>query len=137
MAYAAMRPGFLPFVLGSACGGAGVVIWGWARIRNARRKAQREKWAIPHALRESWTTRDGTPLTVRGLVALVMARFRIKERRGDVRTRFSRYSDGAYLSPRDGRQLAERIAQSGPTFSLESYGGLFKSMYCGPTYMIV
>ena len=40
-------------------------------------------------------------------------------------------------SPRDGRQLAERIAQSGPTFSLESYGGLFKSMYCGPTYMIV
>ena len=83
------------------------------------------------------------PLTVRGtnsnntIVALVMARFRIKERRGDVRTRFSRYSDGAYLSPRDGRQLAERIAQSGPTFSLESYGGLFKSMYCGPTYMIV
>ena len=114
--------------------GAVELIDGYPVDRDAQ---AREKWAIPHALRESWTTRDGTPLTVRGLVALVMARFRIKERRGDVRTRFSRYSDGAYLSPRDGRQLAERIAQSGPTFSLESYGGLFKSMYCGPTYMIV
>ena len=37
MAYAAMRPGFLPFVFGSGCGGAAVSIWGWARIRNARR----------------------------------------------------------------------------------------------------
>ena len=37
MAYAAMRPGFLPFILGSGCGGAAVSIWGWARIRNARR----------------------------------------------------------------------------------------------------
>ena len=59
------------------------------------------------------------------------------ERRGDVRTRFSRYSDGAYLSPRDGRQLAERVAQSGPTFSLESSGGLIEGMFCGPTYLIV
>ena len=66
-----------------------------------------------------------------------LARFRIKERRGDVRTRFSRYSDGAYLSPRDGRQLAERVAQSGPTFSLESSGGLIEGMFCGPTYLIV
>ena len=97
----------------------------------------REKWIIPHAIRESWTTCDGAPLTVRGLVALVMARFRIKERRGDVRTRFSRYSDGAHLSPREGRQLAERVAQSGPTFSLESSGGLIEGMFCGPTYLIV
>ena len=62
---------------------------------------------------------------------------RTEERRGDVRTRFSRYSDGAHLSPRDGRQLAERVAQSGPTFSLESSGGLIEGMFCGPTYLIV
>ena len=99
----------------------------------------REKWIIPHAIRESWTTCDGAPLTVRGLVALVMARFRVKDPAwpGGVESHFMRYCDKAFLSPRDGRQLAERIAQSGPTFSLESYGGLFKSMYCGPTYMIV
>ena len=114
--------------------GAVQLIDGYPVDRDAQ---AREKWVIPHALRESWTTRDGAPLTVRGLVALVMARFRIKERRGDVRTRFSRYSDGAYLSPRDGRQLAERVAQSGPTFSLESSGGLIEGMFCGPTYLIV
>ena len=68
-----------------------------------------------------------------------MARFRVKDPAwpGGVESHFMRYCDKAFLSPRDGRQLAERIAQSGPTFSLESYGGLFKSMYCGPTYMIV
>ena len=38
MAYTAMRPGFIPFVLGSGCGGAVVSIWGWASIRNAKRK---------------------------------------------------------------------------------------------------
>ena len=114
--------------------GAVQLIDGYPVDRDAQ---AREKWVIPHALRESWTTRDGAPLTVRGLVALVMARFRIKERRGDVRTRFSRYSDGAHLSPREGRQLAERVAQSGPTFSLESSGGLIEGMFCGPTYLIV
>ena len=114
--------------------GAVQLIDGYPVDRDAQ---AREKWVIPHALRESWTTRDGAPLTVRGLVALVMAQFRIKERRGDVRTRFSRYSDKAFLSPRDGRQLAERVAQSGPTFSLESSGGLIEGMFCGPTYLIV
>ena len=34
-------------------------------------------------------------------------------------------------------QLAERVAQSGPTFSLESSGGLIEGMFCGPTYLIV
>ena len=48
-----------------------------------------------------------------------------------------RYCDKAFLSPRDGRQLAERVAQSGPTFSLESSGGLIEGMFCGPTYLIV
>ena len=48
-----------------------------------------------------------------------------------------RYCDKAFLSPREGRQLAERVAQSGPTFSLESSGGLIEGMFCGPTYLIV
>ena len=99
----------------------------------------REKWIIPHAIRESWTTCDGSPLTVRGLVALVMARFRVKDPAwpGGVESHFMRYCDKAFLSPRDGRQLAERVAQSGPTFSLESSGGLIEGMFCGPTYLIV
>ena len=99
----------------------------------------REKWIIPHAIRESWTTCDGAPLTVRGLVALVMARFRVKDPAwpGGVESHFMRYCDKAFLSPREGRQLAERVAQSGPTFSLESSGGLIEGMFCGPTYLIV
>ena len=48
-----------------------------------------------------------------------------------------RYCDKAFLSPRDGRQLAERIAESGPTFSLVSSGELIEGMFCGPTYLIV
>ena len=71
--------------------GAVQLIDGYPVDRDAQ---AREKWVIPHALRESWTTRDG-------------------------------------------RQLAERVAQSGPTFSLESSGGLIEGMFCGPTYLIV
>ena len=68
-----------------------------------------------------------------------MARFRVKDPAwpGGVESHFMRYCDKAFLSPRDGRQLAERIAQSGPTFSLESSGGLIEGMFCGPTYLIV
>ena len=88
---------------------------------------------------DDWARLADSCLTIRRTGDYAMARFRVKDPAwpGGVESHFMRYCDKAFLSPREGRQLAERIAQSGPTFSLESSGGLIEGMFCGPTYLMV